>query len=399
MTMNPETTQTRTRSSLARVLTTVAISTIALAACSSSPAPESLASAEPKSTEVVLDEVTAETVEAATVTVAPTTTTAPSTVAPTTVPPATAPPTTATETPVAVVLAPGDVDGSVESLIEGLVVITEPGDPLNVRTAPGVANEIVSVLPHGTGELTVTHEFVLGSGATWRYVSQDGVPAGWVNGAYLAAQSPTAQCEAGANFPTFEGAVTVTTGDVDDDGLDDEVFVLAESKPAGGYDAWVLVSFGNGGVATGKYAGSWFDPIPTSSVYVANLTSIENPATMSEIIVQLGSGVSHAQYAVMTIDNCAVVTTTLDGEAFAFSNGASAGHSTVSGCEFGVHGKIEFVVTSMDFNADEWSYEVFELEGLEWNSVATRNHTDFPGLSAADKAQTAASLVHCVGAL
>ncbi len=406
--MNPDLTKTQTPARVARLLATVAAATLSLAACSSSPAPESLASAEPEPTEIVLDEIATDTGDTSTVELAASSTTASSTtVPPTTVVATTAPPTpepanpepaaAVTEKPAPVVLAPRDVDGSVESVLGGLQVVTEPGDPLNVRVGPGVSNEIVSALPHGTGELIATHEFVLESGATWRFISQGGVPAGWVNGAYLTTSLPTAHCEAGADFPTFEGAVTTTTGDVDLDGLADEVFVLAESKPAGGYDAWVLVSFGNGGVATGKYAGSWFDPIPTSSVFVSNLTAVEDPALMNEIVLQLGSGVSHAQYAVMAVDGCSVVTTTHDGEAFAFSNGASAGHSTVSGCEYGVHGKVEFVVTSMDFNADEWSYEVFELRGLEWMSVEARDHTDFPGLSAADIVQSAASLSNCEG--
>lgn len=387
-------THTTSRISRLRGIGLGIVAVAALSACSSNEAPSAAAFEAPvtETAEVVEATSATETVEIAEAPVEMVST-EPTVVVATTQPP---PPTTTTIQAPLVVKTASDYENSVPVLLTQLSVQTEPGDPLNVRTGAGVGNEIVAALDHGTSDLTATDYVILESGAQWNYVSQNGAPIGWVNAAYLTSPSPTAHCVMGADFPTFEGAVTTTTADVDLDGSVDEVFVLAQSVPTGGYDAWVLVSFGNGGVATGHYTGSYFDPIPTSSVYVTNLTALEQ-APMNEIVLQLGSGASHAQYAVMALDNCALVTTTLNGTAFAFTNGASAGHSTVSGCNYGAHGKVEFTTTSMDFNADDWSSETFELTGTQWLSVATSSKADFPNITAGAMSQSAASLFDCSG--
>jgi len=118
---------------------------------------------------------------------------------------------------------------------------------------------------------------------------------------------------------------------------------------------------------------------------------------MNEIVFQVGQGASHGQWAVMAVDDCELVTTTLDGDAFGFAHGASAGHSTVGGCNYGAHGKVEFSVTSMDFNSGDWNVDVYELRGLEWMLVGSHGQVDFPNIDASDQAGTAATLFDCAG--
>lgn len=254
-------------------------------------------------------------------------------------------------------------------------MFTSVGDPLNVRTGPGVSYEIVAELEHQTDGITATSAFNVDQGSTWRYIELDGEALGWVHGDYLFGQGVTATCVAGDEFPTFEGAAAVGTGDVDVDGFEDEIFVLAESvDPSAGtfsqYRAWVLVSFANGGVATGQWTG-FYDPHPANDVLAFDLTTLGDFTDFNEIIFGTGSGASHAQYGVMTVVDCELVPTTLNGTPFGFSHGASAGHSTVGGCAYGPHGEIEFVVTSTNFNTGDWSIDTYQLSGDEWAGLGT----------------------------
>ena len=272
---------------------------------------------------------------------------------------------------------PEDLTGVTAAPATGLTVSTAPGDPLNVRTGPGVSYPVLGQFVDGTTGVDATYRYVLESGAVWRFVQGSGGMTGWVNSAYLRGVSPTASCTKGANFPEFEGAVAVGNGDVDLDGLVDEVFVLAEPQPEFGYHAWLLVSFGNGGVATGEWA-DFFEPSPVAGIHIFNLTTLAGPNDPNEIIFSTGQGASHGQWGVAALSGCTIVPTTLDGVPFGFSHGASAGHSTVAGCAYGPHGEVEFVITSQNFNTGEWTQSSYQLDDLEWLFLGASDETDFP---------------------
>ena len=377
----------------ARRALVIAAATITLAACSgesqeilADPRPVAVSSESisasvsepPASVEAALETSTstAVVVESAAISAAPTTA-APTSPAPTTVVSTTAAPAPTTSAPT--ILAPSNLDGAFDDLRSDQRVLTSVGDPLNVRTGPGVSYEIVAELVHETDGITATSAFNLDESSTWRYIERDGEVLGWVHGDYLFGHGVTSTCVAGDDFPTFEGANAVGTGDVDVDGAEDEIFVLTEATEVGvsqsgapvfNHEAWVLVSFANGGVATGKWTG-FYDPHLANEVRVFDLTTLGDFTDFNEIIFAVGFGVSHGQHGVMTLVDCELVPTTVAGSAFSFSHGASAGLSTVGGCAYGPHGEIEFVVTSTNFNTGGWSITTYQLSGTEWADLGT----------------------------
>lgn len=378
---------------------------VLIAACGGEPAPENLAGAESSTTTSA--EFTASAVdgqpqlagelasgEAVSITASVPTTAAPSTTT-------SATPTTTTAIVVPVVLSPSEIDGAYEDERTNQRVLTAIDDPLNVRSGPGVGYEVVEVLEHETSGLDVTHSVNLDEDSSWRYIERNGQSIGWVHARYLFGHGATSTCQADPAFPTFEGAVIAGSGDLDLDGQSDEIFVLAESNEVGTsqagfpvvqYDAWVLVSFANGGVATGQWDG-YFDPVPTASINVFDLTTLNPANDFNEVVFTLGTGASHAQWGVMTLEGCEIVSTTFDGDAFSFSHGASAGHSTVGGCAYGPHGEIEFQVSSRNFNTGEWNNTTYQLEGAEWLELGSQQGT----ATGADDFPYASTLSDCAG--
>lgn len=391
-----------------RALFAAAALTITLAACgaNTSPGTQSQANNPPVTPDVasadidgqsrVGDEIASvDAVEVTAVSRTDTVATTTTTVAP--------PTTTSTLTPAVEpeVLTPAEVQGSYEDLLTNQRVLTAVDDPLNVRTGPGAEYEAVGRLAHEADDIVATHAFNVAEGITWRYVEQNGEAIGWVHANFLFGQGATSTCQAGSDFPEFEGAVLSETGDVDLDGVDDEIFVLAESRTVGEsaagfpvveYDAWLLVSFANGGVATGQWTGD-FEPTSANPLHVFDLTTLTPANDWNEVVFPIGQGASHGQWGVMTLDGCSLVPTTLDGVPFGFSSGASAGHSTVGGCAYGPHGEIEFSISSRNFNTGEWGSSTYQLNGSEWLEVGTLSGT----ATAGDDFPHAPTLANCVG--
>lgn len=184
-----------------------------------------------------------------------------------------------------------------------------------------------------------------------------------------------------ADWPNFEGEFARTSADVDLDGLEDEVLVFAR-RAGDGHEGWVRAEFGNGGVATGRWDGLGFTPVPDASVHVTGLSASRGAPTSSEIIVPVGEGTSRpgaatGAWSVMTLVDCQLLTTTFTGEPFQFTSGLNAGLSTISGCTYD-DDRVQLVVTERDFNGGEWDTETFELRGRRWQSVDTRNFSNFP---------------------
>lgn len=68
------------------------------------------------------------------------------------------------------------------------VILVEADDVLNVRSGPGVDNEIIGELePYETG-ITIGTEVVDVGGALWRQIHTPSIPGGWVNEQYVTAQ-------------------------------------------------------------------------------------------------------------------------------------------------------------------------------------------------------------------
>ena len=379
----------------ARFFAALTFSALTLAACGSSDADVApVADSQPESVFATQDSLptpttsttttsTATAPETPVATAVPVTDTAPTTAtapAPTTTTSTTTPTTTPSTTnpPVVealVVLTPEEVEGSfLDDLVGEQTVQTAVDDPLNVRSGPGVEYEVVTQLAHESDEIYHSHSVETAGGAVWNYAFQDGELLGWVNSSfltptvYLENRARTADCTAGADFPSAEFLLPLwgTSSDVDFDGSSDDVVVYADANSGGG--PWVSVHFASGGVATGQWDGS-FDAFPAGAVAVADLTRLDSPIESAEIVLHLYQGASHGTFGVMGLNGCTLESTrTADGQPFTFAHGASAGHSTVAGCGFGAHGEVDFIVTSQNFNSGEWTQTTYELEGLTWRS-------------------------------
>ena len=71
------------------------------------------------------------------------------------------------------------------------VVLVASDDVLNVRSGPGVANDVIGSLPPTTRDVTLTGRRSLVGSSTWVEITTDPA-AGWVNGYYLAEQDSAA---------------------------------------------------------------------------------------------------------------------------------------------------------------------------------------------------------------
>lgn len=300
-----------------------------------------------------------------------------STVAPTTTL-ATSPTTTEAETVSPRVLEPSEVEGSSGEDGDLVAVSTSPGDPLNVRTAPGVGNPIVDTLLHET-PVTVTHGAVVESGAVWAYVSYDGEPVGWVNASFLVGPNSTV-CQAARDSRPAEDLMVTVEADVDADGIDDTVGVYAVEAGNGTWGMWVEVDLSRGGDATGLVVGglaSSADLPGFIDVRVTNLTRLPDREDPAEIMLVTSQGASHSTWIVLAVTDCIVTPTTLDGEVFSLANGATGVRSSSAGCSYGAHeGLIDFTRSFRNFETQEWSRTHFELRGTEWTEFGTRSSED-----------------------
>lgn len=210
------------------------------------------------------------------------------------------------------------------------------------------------------------------------------------DGEVAAAEGPQiAQCQAGSDWPTFaessggagsEGLLASTTGNVDFDGEVDEVSLFSRLADDGGYEGWLRVEFSNGGIATGSWEGVGFNPVSDAEVRIVDLTGSPADGETYEIVVQVGESAADGGWSVVAIEECSVVTTTLDGEPFVFGRGDSDGASTIAGCPFvgGGDDSPQFSVIERNLADGEWLRENFELSGTEWLLLNSEVFSDFP---------------------
>jgi chorismate-pyruvate lyase len=66
------------------------------------------------------------------------------------------------------------------------------GDSLNVRTGPGVGNQVIATLAGNTAELESTGRIARVDGALWREIIVPGDGAGWVSARFLTETAPPA---------------------------------------------------------------------------------------------------------------------------------------------------------------------------------------------------------------
>ena len=283
-----------------------------------------------------------------------------------------APATTATPAPE--VLSPESV-GAGELAIPGLMVVTEPGDPLNVRVGPGVEHAIVGELAHRTEGVDVSHSVEIDFTTHWHLVSVGGEELGWVHSGFLYSPSETANCVADAGaLAGFAAFKDVDFGDVDGDGLEDAVQAFQSTTDAN--DFVIRVDYGNGGSSlSDSIAGAFFHPAATGLAGLANVTFLptylpSDPAG-DEILFGLGSGSTTASYTVLTQQGCDIVQTTVGGQPASFTRGASVSYSSTFGCGFDAHGETTLEIYEEVFNdgADasfDWTLRSGQLEGTQW---------------------------------
>lgn len=70
-----------------------------------------------------------------------------------------------------------------------MIVVTRPGDPLNVREQPGPRSYKIMALPNGT-PVQAGRSVTLNNGNTWKHICAHG-QCGWSNSRYLAPQAGT----------------------------------------------------------------------------------------------------------------------------------------------------------------------------------------------------------------
>ena len=306
---------------------------------------------------------------------------------PTTVPDAVTPTTTVPIT--GRITLPHEVDGVFSEQISEHHVVTSVDDPLNVRSGPGVEYSAIDQLNHGFTNFVSSDAVTLDSGATWRFISVGTEPAGWVHGAFIQPVANTSSCEA----PAYEDAVAgfelihePRFGDIDGDGLDDEVSVHYEVVAIEGVERTfnqhffhLYVRYGNGGTALSAPIQGDRHPAANGVWGFADVSYLPTDPGGDEILLGLGSGSTTAFLAVVAQVDCDVVATTLDGGFFGVSQGASGTYSSSFGCAFGAHGETSLLrYSDNDRGSDEFTAttEEFRLRGSEWVSVGTFDNND-----------------------
>ena len=337
---------------------------LALAACGGDP--ETTASGQ-----VIFDSSTPEPVEVTVVTETPTTT-APvettSTVPETSTTAAPITTTTTTEAP-ATVIRPEQV-GAVASNALGFMVVTADDDPLNVRLGPGVQYDAINQLPHRTTGINTTYTVELASSGPWALVEVDGEELGWVHAGFLEPFGHTATCSRfGPTAVENETLVLASDVDVDQDGALDHVQVFTGQLAAETAWLWVEIAFANGGHTFGvaAQANSVLHFPGVYDMHVGRLQYLPHDGPL-EITLTTAQGASHSFWNVLTIEQCQLVNTTIDGQHFGYGIGASAIASS-AGCSFGAHGELTFSTSITDFNGGTQAIESYALRGTEWELI------------------------------
>ena len=195
----------------------------------------------------------------------------------------------------------------------------------------------------------------------------------------------TAQCRQGADWPASTDLTPVgrTAGDIDFDGLADDVSVFAEriegnEGDEGNAAAWVRVRFGNLGVVTGPWAGQGFEPVDDLQIRVTQLSASPEGSELAEIILQVGQPTGQRRWSVLATQNCELVTTSLDGAVFEFNTGSDSGISSSGGCIYDAEDEVAFVLVRRDLNEGAWDTENYELRATEWQLIDSTRIADFP---------------------
>ena len=143
--------------------------------------------------------------------------------------------------------------------------------------------EVTGAAPSSVISTTTTTTSTVSESTTTSITATTGVPSTSVIDGSV--------CEAGEDFPEFEGAVSFVRADIDLDGEDDEIFLLAD--PVGlAHDAWIAISFGNGGLSTGRW-DSFFevDTIPSALHIVEHMTVLQQNSNQIDQVFTLPGAV------------------------------------------------------------------------------------------------------------
>ena len=287
----------------------------------------------------------------------------------TTAPPTTTIETTSTETtttleedsPETTVAAnnPLDVPGAIAAVTEGLGVITEPGDPLNVRTGPGVDNPVVRELVHQTTGITSTH-IVEVNGSEWCSIELDGEGVGWVAGRFLQRVGSISFCSAPANMPTGLSGNSVQV-DIDDDPGLDTVTTFTEELSTGRDRVWVRADLTGGGEVAG-FVDQITNAPESPDIRVMRLSADDALNFNSQFVVEILERPDRSGWRVLDLDDCDIEVTTLNGQPFSFNTGSLTSTSFEIGCIYGGAGN-RFVTVA---DADNRTTNEYELRDGEW---------------------------------
>ena len=292
-----------------------------------------------------------------------TTTSSPSTTS-TTVPETTTPETTTTTEAPPVELDPGSVEGAIAARTDQLGVVTEPGDPLNVRSGPGAGNDVVAELAHLTTGIVSTH-IVDVDGIEWRFIEVDGEPTGWVAGRFLQRDFTTPFCVAPADMPDGLIPVASVEARIDENPDADRVDLFFEELGGGAQRAWLRSDLSGGGVVSGR-----IENIPEAiSVPELSLVFVTNDPRLtfgSQFLVKIREDELRDIFTVLDLQGCEIEQTTISAnERFTVALGRSEGTLDQFGCIYGGAAN-QLVTRSLD--GQELVTTHWELRGTAWTS-------------------------------
>lgn len=276
----------------------------------------------------------------------------------TTAPPTTTSTTTTTE-PVGLV-EPADA-GAEARRVEGLGVITSPGDPLNVRLGPGTNYGIIAELEHRTVGITSTH-FLNAGTVQWRFIEVDGEPAGWVAGRFLRLTGSFAFCAAGQSMPPGLASGRPLQVDVDGDRILDDVAVFREALGGGATRLWIRSDVSSGGVVAGS-SGPIQNAPESPGVLVEFISNSTTDTFGSQFLVEVARNGDYTDFQIFDLEGCDLEPTTLNGAPFVVTLGSGANGFYGSGCIYN-GGSTRYVT----FNDDVSSRTIreYELNGTQW---------------------------------
>lgn len=202
---------------------------------------------------------------------------------------------------------------------DDLGVITEPGDPLNVRSGPGTEFDVVSELDHQTTGVVSTHISNQSSGE-WRFIEVDGEPVGWVAGRFLRNVVDPAFCVAPQEMPAGLVGQSPAAVNIDEGGVLDTVAVFVEELGGGSERHWVRADLDSGGVIAGVTPTLTRPPAePALDVqFIGNTNAL---SFGSQVLVRTFQVGRNSDWMVFELVGCEFEVVTLDGEPFTFRSG------------------------------------------------------------------------------